>query len=370
MSQAVKGGPILQGEMEIKLKYVARERLPDGRYRYRFQRLGRKTTLPSTPGSLEFAAAYNLLLSGQNPAHPSGKIKTLNQTRGTVKWLVEVYNRYMRESVKNGTMSPLTEKQRTNLLGRFANEYGQRDALHIPPKAIRVIINKWEGTPGAANNLLKSLRAMFVWAVNSGLCDTNPTDGVRKLHVKTQGFTAWTTGDLAQFRTTHPRGTQADLALMILIFTACRRSDIVKLGRQHITTIDGVKFLSFTQSKGGNDERQRVTIPILPPLMSALRSPVAGDLTFLISKQGKPFSHGGFGARFKKWCIAAGLPDRSAHGIRKAAGALLADAGCTQHEIMAIHGHSDARTSDIYTRTANRVTLAKSAMEKFEKINW
>lgn len=361
---------ILLGDMEIKLKYVSRERLRDSSWRYRFRRDGVKTTMPGLPGSTEFIHAYQVLLEGRSINDNSDKIRRVDETKGTVDWLVEVYCRHMRTAVKTGTMSPLTMKQRVNLLGRFAKEYGQRDALQMPTKAVRVIMAKWASTPGAANNLLKSLRAMYVWAINAGHLDENPTDGVRKIPVKTQGFTAWTTADLRRFIARHPQGTKAHLVLMILIFTACRRSDLVKLGRQHIAKIEGVKILSFTQTKGGNNESQRVTIPILPPLMKAINSPVAGDMIFVLSDRGRPFSVASFGARFKKWCIQADLGHLSAHGIRKAAGALLADAGCTQHEIMAIHGHSDARTSDIYTKTANRLTLAKSAMDKFSKINW
>lgn len=355
-------------ELRFNLKYIDRSRARDGSFRYRFRRGAVRKTLPGEPHSPEFMAAYNALLSGTIAA--SKAPRTLADTRGSVAWLIELYTRQMASAVKAGTMSPLTHKQRANILGRFATEHGHRDALNIPTKAIRIIINKGASKPGAANNLLKSLRAMFKWAVETGLCDSDPTADIRKVRTNSAGFVAWDSTDLDKFQKAHPPGTTANLALMILIFTACRRSDLVKLGRQHITTIDGVKCLSFTQAKGGNNERQRVTIPILPPLFSAITSAPAGEMTFLMSAQGKPFSTAGFGARFKKWCLQAGLENRTAHGIRKAAGALLANAGCTQHEIMAIHGHADARTSDIYTRTADRLTLAKSAMDKFAKINW
>lgn len=361
---------ILPDDMDYKLKYVSRKRQRDGSWRYRFRRDGIKTTMPGQPGSIEFIGAYQALLEGRPINEKPNKIRRVDETKGTVNWLVEVYCQHMHAAVKLGNMSPLTLKQRENLLRRFAKEYGRRDALQMPTKAVRVIMTKWSGTPGAANNLLKSLRAMYVWAISAGHLDENPTDGIRKLPVKSRGFIAWTTADLRQYVNRHPAGTKAHLVLMILIFTACRRSDLVKLGRQHIADIDGLKVLSFTQTKGGNNESQRVTIPILPPLMKAINSPVAGDMIFVLSDRGKPFTTASFGARFKKWCIQAELGHLSAHGIRKAAGALLADAGCTQHEIMAIHGHSDARTSDIYTKTANRLTLAKSAMDKFAKINW
>ncbi|WP_226898473.1 tyrosine-type recombinase/integrase [Mangrovicoccus algicola] len=73
---------------------------------------------------------------------------------------------------------------------------------------------------------------------------------------------------------------------------------------------------------------------------------------------------------FKRWCIEAGLPDRSPHGIRKAAGHLLAEAGATQHQIMAVHGHSQARTSEVYTRDVQRSKLAESAVTLLAGMEW
>ncbi|RJL02345.1 hypothetical protein D3P06_11375 [Paracoccus aestuarii] len=48
-----------------------------------------------------------------------------------------------------------------------------------------------------------------------------------------------------------------------------------------------------------------------------------------------------------------GLDNRSSHGVRKAAGHLLAQEGCSQNQIMTVHGHTQARTSEVYTRESN-----------------
>lgn len=167
------------------------------------------------------------------------------------------------------------------------------------------------------------------------------------------------------FLTAHPIGTAAHLAMMLLIGTACRRSDVVLLGPSHVIDQGGFRLLSFVQAKHGFAEESRVTVPIIRPLEEALAATVTGTKTFLISANGQPYSKFGFGDRFRKWCDAADLPKHlSSHGVRKAVGALLADSGCTAHEIMAFHGHADARTSEIYTRTADRKRLATNAVAK------
>ena len=54
----------------------------------------------------------------------------------------------------------------------------------------------------------------------------------------------------------------------------------------------------------------------------------------------------------------------SAHGLRKAAAARLAETGATEHEIMAVTGHRTLKEVDRYTRTARQKVLADSAMRK------
>ena len=44
--------------------------------------------------------------------------------------------------------------------------------------------------------------------------------------------------------------------------------------------------------------------------------------------------------------------------------------GCTENEIMAVLGHSDERTTSIYTRSASRRMLAESAMRKMAGFKW
>lgn len=52
------------------------------------------------------------------------------------------------------------------------------------------------------------------------------------------------------------------------------------------------------------------------------------------------------------------------HGVRCSAARCLADAGATPHEIMAVTGHRTLDMVEKYTRQANKVRLAESAMKK------
>jgi hypothetical protein len=89
------------------------------------------------------------------------------------------------------------------------------------------------------------------------------------------------------------------------------RSDVVRLGRQHVQS----GIISFRRQKTGTP----VDIPILPELQLAINAmPKAEHLTFLVTEHGKPFTPAGFGNWFHDQCDAAGLSNLSAHGLRKA----------------------------------------------------
>uniref|UniRef100_UPI0038D197A4 tyrosine-type recombinase/integrase n=1 Tax=Gluconobacter japonicus TaxID=376620 RepID=UPI0038D197A4 len=69
--------------------------------------------------------------------------------------------------------------------------------------------------------------------------------------------------------------------------------------------------------------------------------------------------------QFIDWRREAGLPPGcSPHGLREAAARRLAEAGCTTHQIAAITGHRSLAEVARYTRAAEQVELARSAMSR------
>lgn len=122
----------------------------------------------------------------------------------------------------------------------------------------------------------------------------------------------------------------------------------------------------LTQHKNRKRHPVTVEIPIVSVLQEAIDAGPTGDLAFLRTEFGQPFTANGFGNRFRKWCDDAKLKGLSAHGLRKAAAARLADLGCTEHQIMAITGHQTSKEVSRYTKSANRRRLAKQAMDLVE----
>ena len=52
--------------------------------------------------------------------------------------------------------------------------------------------------------------------------------------IKTQGHHNWTDKEIALFERHHPIGSRVRLALALLLYTGQRRSDVIRMGAQHI----------------------------------------------------------------------------------------------------------------------------------------
>lgn len=226
---------------------------------------------------------------------------------------------------------------------------------------VRKLRDAKAATPAAANQRVKALRALFSWANEAEETRVNPTIGVKKLKYRSEGHHTWTEDEIQKFYNRHPLGSQARLALDLLRYTTGRREDGPRLGRQHIR--DG--RIRFRQAKNEHRNPIDIDIPLHPVLAQSIAAAkVSANMTFLLSKFGKPFTTNGFGNKFKDWCRQADLPHCSAHGVRKATSTALADAGATSHEIMAITGHQTLEEVERYTKASNRKKMADSAMRK------
>ena len=139
-----------------------------------------------------------------------------------------------------------------------------------------------------------------------------------------------------------------------------RRGDAVEFGRQHIGK-DG--WLHYRPRKTSQSSGKEVDIPVLPALRAIIDATPCGNLTFLVTQYGKPFTANGFGNWFRERCDEAGLPHCTAHGLRKAGATIAADNGATPHQLMAIFGWTTLEQAEVYTREVNRKRLAGEGMK-------
>jgi len=99
-----------------------------------------------------------------------------------------------------------------------------------------------------------------------------------------------------------------------------------------------------------SDGKAHLGIPIAPALAEAIEGMPTDRDPFLVTAQAQPFISAGIGNWFRKRCDEAGLHHCSMHGLRKAAARRLAEAGCTDRQIMSITGYKTAQEVGRYTR--------------------
>jgi integrase len=142
-----------------------------------------------------------------------------------------------------------------------------------------------------------------------------------------------------------------------------RRGDAVRLGRKHIRHDLLPKqphgWLSFVQPK----TETLVEVPVTDALEAAINACPSNNWTFLVTRQGQPFTDAGFTNWFRDRCNEAGLPNGlSFHGLRKACARRKADKNLSAHAVAAVTGHKTLSEVQRYTAQYDRRKLAIEAM--------
>jgi integrase len=316
---------------------------------------------PGSPTFLdEYKAALDRLTAGRKEA------ESLTIKIGTLGWLVAEYE----QSFAFKKLAPREQRVRHLILESCLNEetkagsgYRFRDCplAEFTSEHVRLMRDRKKGRPGAANNRVKWLSAMFSWGCEekSGWFKANPAK-VKKAPYNKTTFHTWTREEFLQFEARHPLGSKARLALAILAYTGMRRSDAVQLGPKHVK---GDK-ITFTPQKTSTTTGKTLKLPLLDVLKKVLDSSPLGTAAFLETDEArsKPFTSNGFGNWFRRRCNEAGLPHCTAHGIRRAAATFAAENGATLAQLMAIFGWATAEQAMHYVDQANQPKVAGGAM--------
>jgi integrase len=312
---------------------------------------GPRTRLRAPYGSPQFQSEYHAAVLGEPVSPASGPRRP---GAGTLRWL---WDRY-RESSAWAALAPATRRQRENIMYGVLDSAGNMPLSALTKAVIVAGRERRAKTPAAANHFLHTMRSLFAWAIEHSHVTNDPTEGVKNVKLPAGGFHAWTEAEIDAFETRWPIGTRERLAFAILLYTGLRRGDAAMLGRQHVK--DGV--IVMRAGKTGT----QLTIPILPELARVIAATKTGDLTFVTTATGKPMVKESFGNWFGEACDAAGVPG-SAHGLRKAGAARAASNGATVAQLEAIFGWSGGRMAAHYTKSADRVRLAKEAIGKLSR---
>lgn len=312
-----------------------------------FRRGKLRIRLHGKPHSPEFRRAYEAALKSGAPSKES-----VIHRVGSVGELITRY--YGSPEFKN--LADSSKKLYRLVLSRFGEQDGGRDVADLPlDKARKIIEEIGTKRPGMANLTRSVLLGLFEYAIACGMReerDGNPFKRIKPYKLSTHH--TWTDDELKQFRKRWLIGTRERLAFAVLLYTAQRVSDAVKLKRTDV--------LSVTQQKTG----RQLSIPVHPALARAIQASsnvVAHSGHLITNALGRQMTANALGKMMEDAIAKAGLPKHCvAHGLRKAALRRLAEHSATSKQMGAVSGHKTLRELERYTDKADQARLAAAAI--------
>jgi integrase len=245
---------------KLHLKYVQ----SFGGYHYFRRRGSPRIPLPGIVGSPEFMAAYQLALTAAPVAIGASKRSKPGSVSGAS---AEYFTSHAFKSLSGET--PIARRSR---LEKFREQYGDRPLGSLPKEFIVALLDTM--SPHVARSWLVAFRHFIRWCETRKLICNDPTWGVRVKLPKSDGHHTWTEDEIAEFEAHYPIGSKPRLALALGLYTAQRRGDVVRIGRQHIRNGQ----LTVRQQKTGTT----LTIPVHPELARIIdATPPIGHLTLL-----------------------------------------------------------------------------------------
>ncbi|WP_234905822.1 tyrosine-type recombinase/integrase [Affinirhizobium pseudoryzae] len=332
----------------------------------RFQKKRIRQPFKDAAGEItqDFMLAYFAAITelrGDAAGEEAAKPKAPVIREETFNWLFDQYYR----SPEFMRLDKATQKDKRSVLSRFAEKAGDHPYKKYRREDMERSQLARKDTPGAADKLVKVLRAVFNWAMkrNPKLMSHNPAIGIAPINRKKGGFHTWTPAEIDIYRAHWPIGTVPRLAMEVMITVGARRSDAASIGPRNEFMRDGQRWLRFTAYKARNRFPVEIESRLTPELIEALQKTPTGS-SYIMNARNASFTIESFGNAFKRWCVEAGLLECSAHGLRKAAAVAYAESGASAPELCAVFGWSNLRTAQIYIDQAEKRKLRVNAYER------
>jgi integrase len=343
----------------LRLRYVHSFVDKTGRARYYFRHRGKRWPLPGGPGTSEFAAAYSEAKREAGGGEPQPR--TPANLRYGPKSLGHVIDRYIASDDFTKT-SASTQRRYRPILEELKDHCGGALIGDLRERHIRELRKRFASSSTAdfATMLLRMLWAFAKEAVAMDL-GVNPADEIRKLHRHQEPYEPWPQELIDRFEIEARPQPTARLALLLLLYTGQRVSDVAAMQWCHY---DG-DSIEVSQVK----TKAKLTIPCHSRLKAALDAAARADGSILTTQYSQPYSAHGLSTLVQRATAKLGAKQYTAHGLRCNAAIALAEAGCTVHEIMAITGHKTYKLAMHYSQRAGQKKLARQAIERLEVAN-
>ncbi len=220
------------------------------------------------------------------------------------------------------------------------------------------------GGKGTASRTVGLLGGIFTFAVQKGLRLDNPVHGVQKFPDKRNGrfLSPAEMGKLGKAlkRAENKKVNPAAItAIRLLIFTGCRKSEILSLRWDHIDWDN--KCLRLPDTKTG----QKI-VPLGAPALELLASTdKIEDTSFVLPSADKDKHYVGLQKAWETIRAWEGLDDVRIHDLRHSFASVAALSGDSLLMIGKLLGHKDPKTTQIYAHLAD--SAAQQSADKIAK---
>jgi integrase len=334
---------------------VVRARLATGEIKTYYYHRATGTRLAGAPGSHEFLTSFAAAEESQRQRHAGTLGALIRGFEGTKQW------RRLAES---------TKKEYKRVFTFWDAEYGTCPYRALEDKAFRADIIKWhdrfsEAKPREADNRVTILARVLSWGAKDGPLRLNVLDGFERAYASDRSDIIWLPEHIEAF--IGVASPEMQFAMALALHTGQRQADILRFAWSQY---DGAS-ITLRQGKGRRLGRAAplIRIPCTKALKATLDAAQRRAAVMLTTKTGLPFKKRYFAEQWEDTCDSAAIVGLHFHDIRGTTVTMLAEAGCTLPEIVAITGHSLRRAQDILDKYLARTSkLAASAIAKFENV--
>jgi integrase len=227
---------------------------------------------------------------------------------------------------------------------------GSPPAKEVDRSDVLKIRDALADTPGAANQTVRAIGALYKWARDRHGITHNPAHDI-KLYPATP-HEPWPEA-LLEAAIADP---QVGMSVALLYFTGQRIDDTITM---KWSDIHGDMMSVFNQKKD-----KQVEVPILPELATMLAKQGKPAITILANSNGRPWTQGGLRTKLQDWAKERGYKVVP-HGLRKNAVISLLEAGCTHAEVSGITDQS-IQMVEHYAKRVNKSRLGRAAIIKLD----
>lgn len=327
--------------MWIRMKYVVRIKSGGKEYFYYRRQGKRHGRLRGKPDSKRFLQDYHRI-HAKFEGWRSGDIPNS---------IADICTKYLASPEYKGKAES-TRTSYKSAIDRIRTVLGPFNVTELRRSHIKRFRDQHADKAGMANLMLSVLRILFDYAIDDDLLTSNPANGVK--HLETGSHDPWPEHVIADVLDRAP--PHIAHAVAIGLCTGQRKSDVLKM---RWSDVDG-GVVQVVQKK----TKEKLSIPVLPDFNALLGVLPRRAVTLLSTPTGRVWTEGNFDKQFRKTMRDLGHQGWVFHGLRGNAATMLAEAGCTIHEIASVTGHKALQNVQRYTRKVDQRKLAQEAMRK------